>query len=159
MARKERRRTEKTEGAAIVGVGGVIYRHAEDGEIDLLLIRKRDGYWTLPKGKLKPGEEPPAALAREVAEETGLAGEVGTEVRTVSYITPRRRPAQRKVVTYYLFRATDGALQLCADEGIAEARWVSLRASVQRIRRRRVRRVVRDALILLRGASEMREAA
>ncbi|MEN9938726.1 MAG: hypothetical protein RLZZ387_5305 [Chloroflexota bacterium] len=155
MANKAQRRAVCSDQDPIIAVGGVVYRRREDGRIDLLLIRKRDGYWTLPKGKVKPGEAEPDALVREVAEETGLAGEVETTVRTVSYITPRRKPARRKVVTYYLFRAVDGTPQPCAVEGIVEARWVSLRGSLQRVRRRRVRRVVRLAMDLLRGEGEL----
>jgi 8-oxo-dGTP diphosphatase len=138
----------------IVGVGGVVYRLREDGTIELLLIRKRDGYWTLPKGKVKPGEPEQEALAREVAEETGIAGVVGAPVRTVSYITPRRQPARRKIVTFYLFHAEDGELHLARDEGIVEARWVPLRRSQQRIHRKRLKRVVRRAAALLRDVTK-----
>jgi 8-oxo-dGTP diphosphatase len=141
----------------ILGVGGVVYRSRDDGTIELLLIRKRDGYWTLPKGKVRPGEPERDALVREVAEETGIAGEVGEQVRTVSYVTPNRRPPRRKVVTFYLFRAEQGEVRLSHDEGIVDARWVSLRRSQQRIHRKRLKRVVRQAAALLRG--DVAEAA
>jgi len=36
------------------------------------------GYWTLPGGGLNFGEDPKAAVVREVAEETGLEVEVGS---------------------------------------------------------------------------------
>lgn len=42
----------------------------------LLLVRRANepaaGTWSLPGGRVEPGEEPPAAVLREVAEETGL---------------------------------------------------------------------------------------
>jgi 8-oxo-dGTP pyrophosphatase MutT (NUDIX family) len=137
----------------IVGVGGVVYRRRDDGTIEVLLIRKRDGYWTLPKGKVMPGEPEQEALVREVAEETGLSGVVGAPVRTVSYVTPRRQPARRKVVTFYLFHAQGGELHLSHDEDIVEARWVPLRRSQQRIHRKRLKRVVRQAATLLRDVA------
>ncbi|HWQ15695.1 MAG TPA: NUDIX domain-containing protein [Roseiflexaceae bacterium] len=150
MASKAQRHAPSGDDTPIAGVGGVVYRRDADGRIAVLLIRKRDGYWTLPKGKVKPGETEPDALAREVAEETGLTGTVEARVRTVSYLTPRRHPPRRKVVTYYLFRVEDGVPQPGVHEGIADARWTSPRAALQRIRRPRVRRVLRDALLLLR---------
>jgi 8-oxo-dGTP diphosphatase len=36
-----------------------------------------DGWWTLPGGGVEHGEEPRAAALRELAEETGLSGELG----------------------------------------------------------------------------------
>jgi 8-oxo-dGTP pyrophosphatase MutT (NUDIX family) len=44
----------------------------------LLVIRRgprvlNPGYWTLPSGRIEPGESQPAALVREVREELGLA--------------------------------------------------------------------------------------
>lgn len=42
----------------------------------LLLVRRANepaaGTWSLPGGRVEPGEEPTAAVLREVAEETGL---------------------------------------------------------------------------------------
>ena len=43
----------------------------------LLLLNER-AEWELPGGKLELGEEPPACVAREIAEETGWQVTVGT---------------------------------------------------------------------------------
>jgi ADP-ribose pyrophosphatase YjhB (NUDIX family) len=52
-----------------------------DGEGRLLLVRRANepsrGLWSLPGGRIEPGESAPAAAAREVLEETGLTVEVG----------------------------------------------------------------------------------
>jgi 8-oxo-dGTP pyrophosphatase MutT (NUDIX family) len=56
-----------------VSVKGVL---VHEGRV--LLLRNERGEWDLPGGRPDPGESWPAALVREVAEETGLAAEVGT---------------------------------------------------------------------------------
>ena len=45
-----------------------------------LWARRDDGWWTVPKGELAPGEEPVAAADREFAEELGLAPPAGLRV-------------------------------------------------------------------------------
>ncbi len=50
----------------------------------LLLVRRRNapgrGLWSVPGGRVEPGESLAAAVAREVREETGLDVRVGAEV-------------------------------------------------------------------------------
>jgi 8-oxo-dGTP diphosphatase len=68
-------------------VGAVI----KDDDGRLLLIRRGHepgkGLWSIPGGKIEPGEPDGAALVREVREETGLAVRPGRLVGRV------RRPA------------------------------------------------------------------
>jgi len=53
--------------------GGLVWRETGQGRQLLLIHRERYDDWSLPKGKLEPGESWPQAAQREVAEETGLA--------------------------------------------------------------------------------------
>ena len=54
----------------------------------LLLVRRRNapgrGLWSVPGGRVEPGESLTAAVAREVREETGLDVRVGAEVGRVT---------------------------------------------------------------------------
>ncbi len=134
-----------TSDAPIAAVGGVVYRFMPDGQLELLLIKKHCGYWTLPKGKVEPGEAEVAAVQREVWEETGLSGSVGEQVRQVTYTIVKKGEPRRKVVTYYLFQAEDGELRPNTKEGIEKIRWFPLQAALKRIQRGRVRKTVRRA--------------
>ncbi len=80
----------------IEAAGGVVV--AGDGRV-LLVHRPRYDDWTLPKGKLDPGETFEAAALREVHEETGLRCALARELATTEYRDGKGRP---KVVRYWL---------------------------------------------------------
>jgi mutator protein MutT len=67
-----------------VACAGAVVRN-ERGEV--LLVRRANepgrGLWSLPGGRLEPGEDARTCAAREVLEETGLVVDVGTELLTV----------------------------------------------------------------------------
>src|SRR5437868_15345806 len=62
-------------------VAAIIVR--EDGKI-LICQRSKDQplslKWEFPGGKIEPGEEPHAALARELDEELGIKATIGDEI-------------------------------------------------------------------------------
>jgi mutator protein MutT len=65
-----------------------------DREGRVLLSRRRDeqpmgGLWELPGGKVESGEDPAAALARELDEELGCGCEVGAVHEVVHHVYPR----------------------------------------------------------------------
>jgi 8-oxo-(d)GTP phosphatase len=76
----------------VEAAGALVWR-VRRGELQVLLVhRPRYDDWSWPKGKLDLGEALPAAAAREVAEETGVAVVLGAPLPTLRYRTADGRP-------------------------------------------------------------------
>jgi 8-oxo-dGTP diphosphatase len=104
------------EEAEVKAAGGVVLR---DGRI-AVVHRPRYDDWSLPKGKLDPGESWEECAVREVHEETGLRCTLARELSSVSYTD---RKGRAKVVRYWLMdvAAEDG---FTPDHEVDELRWV-----------------------------------
>ena len=99
----------------IQAAGGVVVR---DGRV-IVVHRPKYDDWSLPKGKLDPGETFEQAALREVHEEVGLRCELGRELEPVHY-TAKGRP---KVVRYWVMSCDDGDFN--PDEEVDEVRWLT----------------------------------
>jgi 8-oxo-dGTP pyrophosphatase MutT (NUDIX family) len=95
--------------------GGVVLR---DGRV-AVVHRPRYDDWSLPKGKLDPGESSEEAALREVEEETGLRCRLVRELPTVSYDVRGRL----KVVRYWAMEVADETPFVPNDE-VDEVCWV-----------------------------------
>jgi len=71
--------------SVIQAAGGVLHRETSSGDEVLIVHRKRYGDWTLPKGKLKPGESFTEAALREVKEETGCSVHLEEYLGAIGY--------------------------------------------------------------------------
>lgn len=110
----------------IEAAGGVVWRRTDEGGLEVLLVhRPRYHDWSLPKGKLEPGETHPAAAVREVAEETGLICSTGAELPEVSYRDHKDRP---KRVRYWAMEVRSGTFAI--NDEVDEVRWLSLDAAI-----------------------------
>ena len=100
-------------------VGAVV----TDEQGRLLMIKRGHepgaGLWSIPGGRIEPGETDAEALAREMLEETGLTVEVGRLVGTV------QRPGPGgAVLDIRDYAATVIGGTLAAADDAADARWV-----------------------------------
>jgi 8-oxo-dGTP diphosphatase len=107
-------------GSVVPCVGAVI----RDERGRLLLIKRGHepsaGLWSIPGGRIEPGETDAEALVREMREETGLEVEPGPLLGRV------QRPGRgREVIDIRDYAATVTGGTLRAGDDAAEARWVA----------------------------------
>ena len=97
--------------------GGVVMR---DGAIAVVHRPKYDD-WSLPKGKLDPGEDWEEAAVREVEEETGERARIVGELPPTRYRDRKDRP---KVVRWYRMDVEDEG-DFEPDAEVDELRWLA----------------------------------
>jgi 8-oxo-dGTP pyrophosphatase MutT (NUDIX family) len=112
---------ETSAGGLVVDLARDVPHGALIGRTD----RKGRLRWSLPKGHLEAGESPQQAAVREVAEETGIEGEIFGELGTINYWFVADGRRIHKTVHHYLMRATGGELS-DADIEVTEVAWVPL---------------------------------
>jgi 8-oxo-dGTP diphosphatase len=96
------------------------------GEIEVLAIhRPAHGDWTIPKGKLDPGERLPVTAVREVLEETSVPIRLGLPISVVEYEVTRPRPLTKRV-SYWVGRPLGaGEITHRANHEVDDVRWVA----------------------------------
>jgi 8-oxo-dGTP diphosphatase len=100
----------------IRAAGGVVRR----GGLIAVVHRPQHDDWSLPKGKLEPGEDDATAAVREVREETGRDAVIEQDLGTVSYEVANGRP---KTVRWYLMTASADVDDLADD--VDDVRWLA----------------------------------
>jgi 8-oxo-dGTP pyrophosphatase MutT (NUDIX family) len=105
----------------IEAAGGVVWRRSPEGRLEVLLVhRPHYDDWSLPKGKLDPGETAEEAAVREVHEEAGVGCRLGIELEQVRYLDRKGRP---KRVRYWAMEPLQEAPFAPNDE-VDEVRWL-----------------------------------
>ncbi|PZF98814.1 NUDIX hydrolase [Micromonospora deserti] len=115
--------------AVVTGIraaGGVAWRPVAGGVEVCLVHRPRYGDWSLPKGKLEPGEHPLRAAVREMAEETDVQAVPQVRLPSVHY----RSEGRPKMVDYWSMHAVaKGGFQPGTE--VDEVRWLGVDEAVR----------------------------
>ncbi len=114
--------TDNSMRANIFAAGAVLWRPVGGtDDIEIAVVhRPRYDDWSMPKGKLDPGETAVAAAVREVEEETGFASTLGRYLGKVTYPVVGHRKLKR--VDYWSARCGDG--RFVPNHEVDELRWL-----------------------------------
>jgi len=118
-------------GSRIVhAAGAVLWRPTDTANPGLevaVIHRPRYDDWSLPKGKVDPGETEPVAAVREIFEETGHGAVLGRRLDMVSY------PIEQgvKKVHYWAARSTGG--EFTAGSEVDELVWLPVEEAKARL--------------------------
>ncbi len=123
----------------ILAAGAVLWRPTGDptGTEVAVIHRPRYDDWSLPKGKVDPGETEPVTAVREVREETGYTSLLGRQLAEVSYPIEQGE----KKVRYWAARGIDG--EFSPTEEVDALDWLPVAEAMRRVRYAHDREVLR----------------
>jgi 8-oxo-dGTP diphosphatase len=116
----------------VYAAGTVLWRASDtdpaDPVIEVAVIhRPRYDDWSLPKGKVDPGETAPVAAVREVFEETGHHAILGRRLDLVSY------PIEQGVKKVYYWAARDTGGEFTPGSEVDELVWLPVAEAKDRL--------------------------
>jgi len=111
----------------MVSVDAIVFGFFRNEAKVLLIQRGREPYkgkWSLPGGFVEIEEELEVAVARELAEETGIAGVPLEQLHTFGNVG--RDPRGRQITVVFIGVATKGLTKIKAGDDAAKARWFGI---------------------------------
>jgi len=147
--------------AAVVAAGGVIWRRNAAKQVEVGLVhRPRYDDWSLPKGKVEPGEALISCAHREILEETGLVTQIGPFLDAIEYFVPDGL----KQVTYWAARVIGEVPPFTPNEEVDMMEWLTIEEAEVRLTRESDREILQKfvnspfdsyPLIMLRHAKAL----
>jgi len=128
----------------IVSAGGIVSFHNT-----ILMLKKFNGDWVLPKGKAEKGETLEQTALREVFEETGVKAEIKNYLGKIDYkynSSWNESLFAQKTVHWFLMGTKSMACTPLRKEGFIEARFVHVDRVLELIRYEDEKEIVAKAI-------------
>ena len=129
----------------IYSAGGIVVKNKS-----ILMLRKKNGDWVLPKGRIEIGETKIEAAIREVEEETGIFAKVIKEVGNINYqyynTWNNNNERVDKYVTWFLMREINGILKPLYEEGFVEAKYISIELFEKIVKHEAEKNIIQKAI-------------
>lgn len=135
-------KNKKSRNVFQVSAGGVVINRGR-----ILILRKFNGLYCIPKGRIEEGEKLEDTAVREVKEETNITGNILGYIGKVkySYRNYKRNTVINKEVHWYLMEAKSFKPKPQKKEGFVEAGFYPYEEALKRLRYHDERTIVRDA--------------
>lgn len=115
----------------------------------ILLLRKYNGDWVLPKGKVEDDESVKQAAIREVYEEAGVKAKVEEYVGKINYTFKNSRNREElvmKTVHWYLMSTKNMNASPQKEEGFIEAKFVHIDRAEDLLKYDDEKEIIREAI-------------
>jgi len=123
----------------VIAAGAVVWRKEIDGSISVSLVhRPRYDDWSLPKGKIEPGETLISCAYREVMEETNLPVNLGPYIGETEYFVADGL----KQVHYWSARVDDTQYSFKANDEVDQMAWFSPTEAIDKATRESDREIL-----------------
>lgn len=119
--------------------GAVLWRAVGDAVEVAVIHRPRYDDWSLPKGKVDPGESEPVTAVREIFEETGHRARLGRQLGVVGY------PISQgvKKVRYWAAHSLDGDADFVPNHEVDRTVWLPAAEAMKILRYPHDRKILR----------------
>lgn len=128
----------------VISAGGIVFNSNQ-----LLMLKKKNGDWVLPKGRQEKGETLEETALREVKEETHVDAKIldyiGVTTYRFSNYWTKYQVVEKSVSWYYMNALTVELIPL-AKEGFVEAKFLTLEEAVQKAKYDDERKVIKKAI-------------
>jgi 8-oxo-dGTP pyrophosphatase MutT (NUDIX family) len=117
----------------------------------LLLLKKFNGDWVLPKGRVEKDEDIRETALREVLEESGVKGEILRYIGMVHYTYKNLKGDETvyKTVHWYLMKTNSMESVPQKKEGFVEATFVHIDKATDLVKYEDERKIINKALAFL----------
>ena len=116
----------------------VPFRVLDDGRIEILLIRRKDRPWGIPKGNVDPGRNLRDTALNEAAEEAGLHGELLAEALGEFMY---KKQFGELLVTVYAMRVTR-LDDVWLEQPFRERQWFGIEEAITLIGRKEIQPMI-----------------
>ncbi len=132
----------------VYSAGGVVFY-----KDSILLLKKNNGDWVLPKGKIESGETKDETALREVGEEAGVHGEILDYIGSISYKFKNvwsQYKLIEKNVYWYIMKSKDDSCTPQREEGFVVAKYIPMDKALSQAKYIDERKIIRKAISIYR---------
>lgn len=120
----------------------------------VLMLRKTNGDWVLPKGRVEEDESSKQAATREVKEETGIKAVIEDYIGTTNFKFKNiwtNNEIVSKDVNWYLMKKRGGHLVPQKEEGFVEAKFIHVDKIDELTKYKDEREMIKRGLEIIKG--------